>query len=34
MEAFQNLKCYIRWYNEERTRSALNGQTPKSVFES
>lgn len=32
-DAFQNLNRYIRWYNEERTHSALNGRTPKSVFE-
>jgi len=32
-DAWQQLDRYIRWYNEERTHSALGGRTPKSVFE-
>lgn len=34
LDAYQNLKKYIRWYNEERTHSALNGKTPKTMFDS
>lgn len=32
-DAWQQLDRYIRWYNNERTHSALGGQTPRRVFE-
>lgn len=32
-DAYRQLARYIRWYNEERSHSALGGLTPKAVFE-